>query len=87
MSVNDDNFTHPDGATNASFTAQEWERAQKAIQGIKDRLAARCHHIIQGGAVVVKQKLSRKAVAEQLRRLDEKLKAAEREAKGFRNAK
>ena len=81
MSVNPDDFVHPAGTIGANFTEKEWERAKAAVDRLRQRLAARCKHLIKGeprGPQRINWEKVNKAQAE----YEEKLRAAERAGKG-----
>jgi len=83
MSVNSDDFTHPEQVSQVSFSPQEWAKAKKAIEKIRERLAATVNHIIKSDEPRKRPDFNKKKRKLNLGDVDEKLKAVEREARGF----
>ena len=82
MSVDDSKFTLPETAANASFTEAEWAKAEAAVKRIRDRLAQRCRHIVQASSTTVRKAIDFRKMNAESKRVDEKLKALERDAQG-----
>ncbi|KKN36843.1 hypothetical protein LCGC14_0769650 [marine sediment metagenome] len=83
MSVDENYFTMPDGANGASFTKEEWERADRAIQKIKDRLAETCRHLIRSPGEPKRRKVDWDKIRAERERLADKERDALRVAGGF----
>lgn len=80
----DSHYTYPEsGASHASFSPKEWARAKKALEKLKERLAAKVTHLIKSGEPVKRPNVSRKKIQRDLGEVDDKLRAAEQEARGY----
>lgn len=82
MSADENYVTYPDAPIQAKFTEAEWEKAERALDQLKQRLAAKCKHIIKGDPLPNKRWIRKQEIEKELAEVDERLEAAEREASG-----
>jgi len=83
MPLDDSNYTLPEDNGECYFTEEEWERAEKAEERIRAKLAKRCKHLVKSPGGPKKRKVDWDKIRAERERLEQKEQDAIREAMGF----